>query len=449
MTLATNTSWEQTQADLAKELSSHTFNTWIKPLSCRTVSSGWVVEVPNVFYKIRVQKDYLLLIQDKLNRFSGTEDGKVQLTVSENMEQNIFTPDLPPSKVAEEKMVSGPAHRLNQKYTFEEFVVGPNNQFAHAACKAVASKLGQSYNPLLIYGGVGLGKTHLLHAIGHAWLDKNPRARVLYRSSEEFVNELINSIRSGNAERFRDQYRRNCDLLLLDDIQFFAKKERTQEEFFHTFNKLFQEGKQIVLTSDRLPHEIPDLDERLHSRFQSGLFCDIQSPDTETRVAILKKKAYSDHIELPDEVAHFIASSVKTNVRVLEGCLIRLGAFSSLSKQSITLEVARQILSSMTPKEKEVTVEIILQTVAKFFHVKVSDLKSNKRHKVVAEPRQIAMYLCRQLTKQSFPELGAAFGGKDHSTILHGVQKISKSVNKDPQLSQTMQILTQAVQEHA
>ncbi|MCB0326035.1 MAG: chromosomal replication initiator protein DnaA [Bdellovibrionales bacterium] len=446
-----NDCWQKTQAELKEQLSTHAFNTWIKPLDCKNSGKGWILEVPNVFYKIRVQKDYLSTIEKMLVHHSGRLGGEVRLSISAQVEKQMHTPDLEekPSIVSlKEKKEFGPSLRLNQKYRFDEFVVGPNNQFAHAAAQAVASKLGKSYNPLLIYGGVGLGKTHLLHAIGHVWLDKNPRAKVLYRSSEEFVNELIQSIRNGQTERFRDQYRRQCDLLLLDDIQFFAKKERTQEEFFHTFNKLFQNNKQIVLTSDRMPHEIPDLDERLRSRFQSGLFCDIQAPDVETRVAIIRKKSLADHIDLPDEVSYYIASQVKTNVRVLEGCLIRLGAYTSLSGQPISLTVAKQILHSMTPKEKEITVEMILQTVAKFFHLKVSDLKSNKRHKVVAQPRQIAMYLCRQLTKQSFPELGQAFGGKDHSTILHGVSKISKTLSQDPQLHQTMQILQQALHEH-
>jgi chromosomal replication initiator protein len=320
---------------------------------------------------------------------------------------------------------------LNPRYTFDTFVVGSSNQFAHAAALAVAESPSKAYNPLYIYGGVGLGKTHLMHAIGHAIRARNKHLRLTYVSSERFMNELINAIRYDKTLAFREKYR-NVDVLLIDDIQFLAGKERTQEEFFHTFNALYDAQKQIVITSDCPPREIPTLEERLHSRFEWGLIADIQPPDLETKVAILKKKAEQERISLPDNVALFIASKIKSNIRELEGALIRLIAYSSLTGRPISLALAQETLRGLIDEEEEktVTIELIQKTVADYFGLRVSDLKSKNNSRSVAEPRQIAMYLCKRLTTASLPEIGREFGGKHHTTVLHSINKISELYEK-------------------
>ena len=305
--------------------------------------------------------------------------------------------------------------------------MGSSNQFAHAAALAVAEAPSKAYNPLYIYGGVGLGKTHLMHAIGHAIRAKNKHLRLTYVSSERFMNELINAIRYDKALAFRERYR-NIDVLLIDDIQFLAGKERTQEEFFHTFNALYDAQKQIVITSDCPPREIPTLEERLHSRFEWGLIADIQPPDLETKVAILKRKAEQEKVTLPDNVALFIASKIKSNIRELEGALIRLIAYSSLTGHPITLKLAQETLRGLVDEEEEktITIELIQKVVADYFGLRVSDLKSKNNSRSVAEPRQIAMYICKRLTKASLPEIGREFGGKHHTTVLHSINKISE-----------------------
>src|ERR1700694_2527683 len=320
---------------------------------------------------------------------------------------------------------------LNPRYTFDTCIVGSSNQFAHAACRAVAEAPSRSYNPLFIYGGVGLGKTHLMHAVGQYVLRHDQNLKLTYISSERFMNEMINAVRYDRVIDFRERYR-TVDVLLVDDIQFLAGKEGTQTEFFHTFNALYDSQKQIVLSSDFPPHEIPALEERLRSRFEWGLIADIQSPDLETKVAILKKKAETEAVPLPDNVAMYIAGKIKSNIRELEGSLIRLIAFASLTGQEISLQLTQDVLRNVLDhEEKAVTIEVIKKFVADYYNLKLADLKSRKNSKSVAMPRQVAMYLCKSLTHASLPEIGRSFGGKHHSTVIHSIRKIEDMRKKD------------------
>ena len=341
----------------------------------------------------------------------------------------------------------GDASTLNPKYTFETFVTGKSNQLAHAASISVAENPGHGYNPLFLYGGVGLGKTHLMHAIGHRILASHPEMRVLYVSSEKFTNELINSIRDGHPERFRDKYR-TIDVLMVDDVQFLSGKQSTQEEFFHTFNALHDDNKQIILSSDRPPKEVKELEERLRSRFEWGLITDIQAPDLETRIAILRKKAMVDHIDVPNDVMFSIANRIDTNIRELEGALTRVVAYASLTKQPVTTDVALEALKDLFPDggQKEVTLEVIQEIVASYFQIPVADLHSKKRSRNIAFPRQIAMYLCRELTESSLPSLGLFFGGRDHTTVLHAYDKIKTEKETEDKLAKTITELVARVQ---
>ena len=320
-------------------------------------------------------------------------------------------------------------------------MVGSSNQFAHAACLAVAQSKSRTYNPLFIYGGVGLGKTHLLHAIGQRFLQKNPGAKLSYLSSETFMNELINSIRYDRMHSFRNRYR-NMDLLMIDDIQFIAGKEKTQEEFFHTFNSIYESHKQIIISSDKVPKDIPDLEERLRSRFEWGLIADIQTPDLETKVAILRKKADQNNIHLPDDVALFIAKSIKSNIRELEGSLIRLGAYASLSDQEITVDFTREILKdTLASLDRAVTVDAIKKEVASFFGLKISELNSKRRTQNIVFPRQVAMYLCRRLTDCSLPVIGKSFGGRDHSTVIHSVNLVERKLENNVEIKNSIDVI--------
>lgn len=341
-----------------------------------------------------------------------------------------------------EQIAPGDASSLNPKYTFETFVTGNSNRFAHAAALAVAESPGKVYNPFFMYGGVGLGKTHLMHAIGHKILQNHPEMRVLYISSEKFTNELINSIRDGNPEAFRQKYR-NIDVLLVDDIQFLSKKEHTQEEFFHTFNTLHDANKHIILSSDRHPREIQTLEDRLRSRFEWGLITDIQAPDLETRIAILKKKALLENLNVPNDVMVYIASRIDNNIRELEGALTRVVAYASLTKQTISTDLVAEALKNVFPstKTKEITLELIQEIVASYFKIKIDDLHAKKRTRNLAFPRQIAMYLCRELTDTSLPQIGTCFGGRDHTTVIHAYDKISKERNEDIKLDNTIKEL--------
>jgi chromosomal replication initiator protein len=432
--------WNQTMAHFQTELPSHTFNTWLKPIQFKGFQNDtMVVEVPNRFYRDRLREGYADQIEKKLREITQNNAFVLDLVVCDTPAQiPIKQTPLPFSESSSTQKEASLAEGLNDRYTFASFVVGSSNQFAHAASLAVAESPARTYNPLFIYGGVGLGKTHLLNAIGAHIVSRNPRSRVVCRSAEQFMNELINAIRFEKTEDFRSKYRRSCEVLLLDDIHFLAGKERTQEEFFHTFNTLHQANRQIVVTSDQLPHQIQGLDERLRSRFQWGLLADIQAPDIETRAAILKKKAEASSVVLSDEVVLFLASQIKSNVRTLEGALVRLAANASLSGRVITLELAKELFVSINAHSEGLSVEQIQKRVAEFFNLNVSDLRSARRHKVVALPRQIAMYLARKLTPSSFPELGHRFGGKDHTTVMHGVQKIERLLLEDARLRDTL-----------
>ena len=336
---------------------------------------------------------------------------------------------------------------LNPKYIFENFVTGSSNRFAHAAALAVAENPGRVYNPLFLYGGVGLGKTHLMHAIGNKIRKNNPSLKVLYISSEKFTNELINSIRDGNPEAFRQKYR-NIDCLLVDDIQFLSKKEHTQEEFFHTFNTLHEANKHIIISSDRQPKEIPTLEDRLRSRFEWGLITDVQAPDLETRIAILRKKALIEQIEIPNEIMLLIASRIDNNIRELEGALIRVMAYSSIHKEPITMELAQSALKDIFPEniKKPVTIDKIQDIVSDFYKIKLEDFMAKKRTRQIAYPRQIAMYLCRELTSASLPRIGELFGGRDHTTVIHAHDKIARERLQDLKLDSTLKDLIVTIQ---
>lgn len=419
---------------LQTKISGINFNNWIKPATFRLETELLVIEVPNKFIRDWITENYLTLIKYEIFKVTGVEH-QIQFEIMAAAPVEADTPE-PPAQVAARPVPKrDSSEALNSKYSFDSFVVGTSNQFCYAASRAVANLPALAYNPLFIYGGVGLGKTHLLNATGMEIQSSHPEQKVLYIHAEQFTNELINSIRYDKMFEFRKKYRESCDVLLIDDIQFIAGKERTQEEFFHTFNYLYESRKQVVLTSDRFPKDIPQLEERLRSRFEWGLIADIQAPDTETRVAILKKKAEAGEIPLPDEVAMFLATHIRQNIRELEGSLIRLSAFSSLSGGEINIEMAREILKDILPdRNRNMTVEAIQKLVADHYNLKISDLKSPRRLRVLTVPRQIAMFLCRKHVKSSFPELGLKFGGKDHSTVVHAVQKIQKLLLKDMSL---------------
>lgn len=440
--------WDDTLAHLELNLSPQHFSTWIKPLKLVKIEQDMVyLEVPNRFVLDWVKENYSKLIQKNLSDLSAVSY-RLHFDVSnQNLEEiNKKTPLIErPVAVAAKKTVVNNTHtadlNLNRKYTFEEFVSGSSNQFAYAAAMAVANNPATTYNPLFIYGGVGLGKTHLVNAIGNAILKKSPQMRICYYTSEKFMNELINSLRYNRMDEFRNKFR-SMDIIMIDDIQFIAGKERTQEEFFHTFNALYESHKQIIVTSDKFPKDIPGLEERLRSRFEWGLIADIQAPDVETKLAILKMKAEQNSINLPEDVSLFLANSICNNVRELEGYLIRIGAYASLTSVPVSLEMARDVLKDiLIERNRELSVEEIVKKVSLHFNIKVSDIKSAKRLKAVVLPRQIAMYISRQLTSSSYPEIGDRFGGKDHSTIIHAIRKIEKLMEADFQLKSTIENL--------
>ena len=451
MTIGTGMSklWEDTLTHLELNLSSQHFSTWIKPLKLIKIEQDMVyLEVPNRFVLDWVKDNYSKLIQTILEELSAVSY-RLQFSVTgqarDSLSRSVKPPETDAAGVDNQQRLATNIPSadiyLNRKYTFEEFVSGSSNQFAYAAAMAVANNPATTYNPLFIYGGVGLGKTHLVNAIGNAILKKSPEMRICYYTSEKFMNELINSLRYNRMDEFRNKFR-SMDVILIDDIQFIAGKERTQEEFFHTFNALYESHKQIIVTSDKFPKDIPGLEERLRSRFEWGLIADIQPPDVETKLAILKMKAEQNSIKLPEEVAYFLANSVCSNVRELEGYLIRIGAYASLTSTPVSLEMARNVLKDiLIERNKELTVDEILKRVSSHFNIKISDIKSSKRLKAVVLPRQIAMYLSRQLTSSSYPEIGERFGGKDHSTIIHAIRKIEKLIEEDFQLRSTIENL--------
>jgi len=419
--------WDQILSRIETKVNRHSFYTWFKPTSLVLDAGGSIsVRVPNQLFKDWLGKHYSLVLSEALTEVQRPEASLVFLP------DGVAPPEAPaPSvavPVAEKREVVAPqpprVGSLNERYTFDTFIVGPSNQFAHAACRAVAEAPSRSYNPLFIYGGVGLGKTHLMHAVGRYVLQHDPTLKLTYISSERFMNEMINAIRYERILDFRELYR-SVDILLVDDIQFLAGKESTQTEFFHTFNALYDAQKQIVLSSDRPPHEIPQLEERLRSRFEWGLIADIQPPDLETKVAILKRKAEAEAVPLPDDVAMFIAGRIKSNIRELEGSLIRLIAYASLTGRDISLDLTQEVLRDAIDLDtRAITIESIQKYVADYYQLKVNELKSRNNSKSIALPRQVAMYLCKQLTTASLPEIGRSFGGKHHSTVLHSIRKV-------------------------
>jgi chromosomal replication initiator protein len=420
--------WDQVLTRIETKVNKHTFCTWFKPTTLVSDHGSWLqVRVPNPLFKDWLTKHYAAALGDALSEVQRANTKVEFMTDDLPSVVTLDGPPLEPDPVDEDDAPGG----LGPRYSFDSFIVGPSNQFAHAACLAVAEAPSRSYNPLFIYGGVGLGKTHLMHAIGHYVLSHLRNLKLTYISSERFMNEMINALRFDRVLDFRERYR-SVDVLLVDDVQFMAGKEGTQNEFFHTFNALYDAQKQIVISSDCPPHEIPSLEERLRSRFEWGLIADIQSPDLETKVAILKKKAEAEGIPLPDNVAIYIAEKIKSNIRELEGSLIRLVAYASLKGQEISLSLAQEVLRKVLPDDnRAVTIEGIQKYVADRYQLKVNDLKSRNNSKSIALPRQIAMYLCKQLTPASLPEIGRSFGGKHHSTVIHSIGKIERLRAKD------------------
>ncbi len=470
--------WSNALRRLSNRIAPQNFEMWLRPIECRAIDGSTIrLRAPNPYVRLWFENNYLGVVLDELRsespeefvvEFEPDEDprpappAEVLAAVPQDGEPVAVAAAEPPtsSEPRLEPMTNGAAGSgatlrvisatpataedsgfeeisapLNPKYTFDTFVAGPSNQLAYAASQAAASTYPPKYNPVFICGGVGLGKTHLLHSIGHNFRAHRPGARVLYISGERFMNEYIHAIRTNRMHDFRQRYRKGCDMLLVDDVQFLAGKDGTQDEFFHTFNALHDAHRQIVLTADRKPYEISDIADRLRTRFAWGLLADIEPPELEVRVAILRKKAAAESIHMPDDVALYIASAVKSNVRELEGALIRLSAYASLSHRDISLDFARETLEgSITRPREHLTADTVIKSVANYYGLKVSDIKSARRHKSVAHPRAIAMYLARTHTKDSYPDLGRAFGGKHHTTVISAVEKISKRQKNDPAL---------------
>jgi chromosomal replication initiator protein len=449
--------WEEALARFESKIARHAFLTWFKPTvyvgdDGRTIS----VRIPDPLFKDWLTKHYSAVIKEVLSEVGRSGIAFVSEPAEADRRQvaaSVIPSPAPPPPADAVVNASGAQEvpnpisslsGLNPRYTFDTFIVGSSNQFAHAACRAVAEAPSRSYNPLFIYGGVGLGKTHLMHAIGHYVLERDPRLKLTYVSSERFMNEMVNALRYDHIIQFREQYR-SVDLLLVDDVQFLSGKEGTQTEFFHTFNALHESQKQIVISSDCPPHEITSLEERLRSRFEWGLIADIQPPDLETKVAILKKKAEAEAVPLPDNVALYIASKIKSNIRELEGSLIRLVAYASLTSRDISLPLAQDVLKEiLVHDERAVTIEVIQKFVADYYHLKLVELKSRNNSKSVAMPRQIAMYLCKMLTRASLPEIGRSFGGKHHSTVIHSIRKVEERRKADGDFNSLVNNLLEA-----
>ncbi|ABS32387.1 chromosomal replication initiator protein DnaA [Clostridium botulinum] len=437
--------WEKAINIIKGELTEVSFNTWIKSINPISLENNSLkLAVPNDFTKGILESRYKDLIVNALKLLTSKKYNiDFIVTTEEKIEENQKNHNNEKSNIVVNDEMST---MLNPKYTFDSFVIGNSNRFAHAASLAVAESPAKAYNPLFIYGGVGLGKTHLMHAIGHYILHNNPKSQVVYVSSEKFTNELINSIKDDKNVEFRNKYR-NIDILLVDDIQFIAGKERTQEEFFHTFNALYEANKQIIISSDRPPKEIPTLEDRLRSRFEWGLIADIQAPDFETRMAILKKKADVENLNIPNEVMVYIATKIKSNIRELEGALIRIVAFSSLTNKEISIDLASEALKDIisSKQTRQVTIDIIQEVVANYYNLKIEDLKSARRTRNIAFPRQIAMYLSRKLTDMSLPKIGEEFGGRDHTTVIHAYEKISNNLKKDESLQNAIKELNKRI----
>ncbi len=424
--------WDRILHHVERRVNPHSFNTWFRPTRLESADEGRiVVRVPTRLFRKRLTETYGQILQGVLVEV-GLENTRIEyICVEQDAAEGV------PSTQARLDFDSV-SHQLNPRYTFETFIVGASNQFAHAAAQAVAEQPSKSYNPLFLYGGVGLGKTHLMQAIGHSIKKRNPAIRLTYVSAEKFTNEVIASLRFDRMSSFRDRFR-TMDVLMVDDIQFIATRERTQEEFFHTFNALYDQQKQIVISSDCPPKEISAIEERLRSRFEWGLIADIQPPDLETKIAILQKKAENERVRLADDVAEYIARSIKSNIRELEGALIRLIAFASLTGAEVNLATAQQVLKNIIEiQEKKVTIEQIQKRVGEHFGLRAQDLKIRSNSKVIAFPRQVAMFLVKQLTSASLPEIGRQFGGKHHTTVLHSIHKIESLRRADKDLNKTI-----------
>ncbi len=440
--------WKNCLDEIEKKILPENFLTWFTPIyPCNQDDGNFTLAVPNQFFERCLTENYLELIQKTLNNVSK-KDLKVQFLVGEPQNSDKKTINNK-TKIKEDINEFKPQTNLtflNIKYTFDNFVIGPNNQFAHAASQAVVQNPAQNYNPLFIYGAVGLGKTHLLHAIGNEIVKNNPNIRVRYISAESFTIDLIESIKKDRMPQFRERYR-PLDVLLVDDIQFIAGKERTQEEFFYTFNSLYEYHKQIVISSDRYPKDMQKIEERLRSRFESGLIADIMPPDLETKMAILFQKAETHKKKIPQDVAMFLANNIKSNIRELEGLLLRVIAYSSFTKRDLNLELAKEVLKDFTvDKNRNFTIHNIQKTVAHYFQIKVTDLKSKKRSRDISIPRQIAMYICREYTQSSLPEIGKQFGGKDHTTVIFSHKKISGFIKENNELSKTVQQIIKSLE---
>ncbi len=431
--------WDKTAKIIQEKLSKQNFDTWIKPIKIVAMEDECVqLMVPNKFFKDWLLDNYFSTIKQSLQHVIGI-DVDIEFILSKSKEKSPDSVSMSPirTKSASSSMASKGKNYsfLNNNYTFDRFVVGPCNQFAHAASIAVAKQPAKNYNPLFIYGGSGLGKTHLLNATGLLTTTAHPELNVMYVSAEEFMNEMINSIRYDRMPKFREKYR-NISCLLIDDIHFLAGKERTQEEFFHTFNTLHDSGKQIVVTSDKFPKDIPNLEGRLRSRFEWGLIADIQPPEIETKIAIIEKKMQESQITLPNTVAQYIASHVESNIRELEGFLVRISAYSSLTGREIDLDLVKEVLKNVVQRKgnEEVSIEEIIKVVAGKLNVKISDIKAHNKNKNLVFARQIAMFLSRKLTNASFPDIGQKIGNRDHSTVIYATNKILNKIEVDSKL---------------
>lgn len=434
--------WAEASEKIKQRIGSQSYDTWIKPLTVASMgNSALTLRVPNAFQVDWLEKHYLSFINQAISE-AFQQPLSAVFEVPEAAAATASHAERPPAAVVQLSDDS----TLRDRYTFDKFVIGRNSEFAYAAAMAVAEAPGRTYNPLFIYGGVGLGKTHLTQAIGNHIRVRKPKTKVLYIPAENFLNELIHSIQNRKSLEFKNKYR-SLDVLLIDDVQFLSEKTQSQEEIFHTFNALYESRKQIVLTSDRPPKDIAHLEERLVSRFQSGLVADIQAPDIETRIAILKKKAELDHLVVPGDVLYFIAESVKSNIRELEGCLTRVVGFASLVGRELSTDLAREVLRDIiSTRQKTVTIDVIQRTVAGFFSVPEESLRSKKRTKELVHPRQIAMYLSRSLTTASLNDIGSRFGGKDHTTVLHAVAKIQNAVATNAEVDEQVKSITKLIQ---
>ena len=438
--------WDKFLERVKSRVSINTFNTWFQPTRLNRAEADVVfVQIPTTVFRQVLTRTYGEIVKAVFHEL-GVPNTRVHYVCTEE-EPVAAAPALPSASIKQSKLdFESSDHQLNTRYTFDSFVVGKSNEFAHAASRAVAEQPSKAYNPLFLYGGVGMGKTHLMHAIGHTIKQRNPAARLSYVSAEKFTIEVINSLRFDKMFSFRERFH-TVDVLLVDDIQFIAGKERTQEEFFHTFNALYEQHKQIVISSDCLPKDINSIEERLRSRFEWGLIADIQPPDLETKIAILQKKAENDRFGLPDDVAEYIARAIKSNVRELEGALTRLMAYASLTGATVSLATAQQVLRNIiASQEKRVTIDLIQKRVSEHFNLREQDLKVRSNTRAIAFPRQVAMYIVKQLTTASLPEIGRQFGGKHHTTVLHSINKIEEMRRSDKELNRTITRLMDALQ---